>query len=150
MKYASVLFITLLLIFGCSKEQKVLVHTDKPSKIAPGKFVTTPSGLQYAVMHKGSGKQAKSGAKVAVHYSVWSTDGQLYDSSLKRNKPFEFLLGQGRVIPGWDEGVALMKVGDVYQFIVPPQLAYGEKGAGNVIPPNATLVFEVQLLNVGE
>ncbi|OPX34618.1 hypothetical protein B1H10_03245 [candidate division KSB1 bacterium 4484_188] len=148
MKFASVLLMVLFFIFGCSKEQKVMVHTDKPAKIAPEKFVTTPSGLKYAVMADGRGEQAQPGNKVSVHYSVWSTNGQLYDSSLKRNKPFQFVLGQGRVIPGWDEGVALMKVGDVWQFIVPPQLAYGEKGAGNLIPPNATLIFEVQLLSV--
>ena len=97
----------------------------------------------------GNGAEAKAGRKVQVHYTGWLTDGKKFDSSLDRGKPFAFTLGAGQVIDGWDKGVAGMKVGGKRKLTIPPHLGYGARGAGNVIPPNATLVFEVELLDVG-
>ena len=96
----------------------------------------------------GSGDTATAGQSVSVHYTGWLTDGQKFDSSLDRNDPFEFRLGAGQVIPGWDQGVAGMQVGGKRKLTLPPELGYGSRGAGGVIPPNATLVFEVELLAV--
>lgn len=96
----------------------------------------------------GKGAEAKSGDTVSVHYTGWLTDGTKFDSSLDRNQPFQFALGQGQVIKGWDEGVAGMKVGGKRKLTIPPDMGYGAQGAGGVIPPNATLVFEVELLSV--
>lgn len=110
--------------------------------------VTTPSGLQYEDLTVGTGAEAKAGQSVSVHYTGWLTDGQKFDSSKDRNDPFSFVLGGGMVIKGWDEGVQGMKVGGVRRLTIPPQLGYGVRGAGGVIPPNATLVFEVELLDV--
>lgn len=110
--------------------------------------VTTPSGLQYEDLTVGTGAEAKAGQSVSVHYTGWLTDGQKFDSSKDRNDPFSFVLGGGMVIKGWDEGVQGMKVGGVLRLTIPAQLGYGVRGAGGVIPPNATLVFEVELLDV--
>ena len=96
----------------------------------------------------GQGSEAAKGQDVSVHYTGWLTDGQKFDSSKDRNQPFEFTLGAGMVIKGWDEGVQGMKVGGVRRLTIPAQLGYGARGAGGVIPPNATLVFEVELLGV--
>jgi FKBP-type peptidyl-prolyl cis-trans isomerase FkpA len=108
--------------------------------------VTTPSGLQYVDLVVGTGPEARKGQSVNVHYTGWLTSGEKFDSSVDRGQPFTFPLGGGRVIKGWDEGVAGMKVGGRRKLIIPPQLAYGDRGAGGVIPPNAELVFEVHLL----
>jgi FKBP-type peptidyl-prolyl cis-trans isomerase FkpA len=108
--------------------------------------VTTATGLQYEDLTEGAGAEAKAGQTVTVHYTGWLTDGQKFDSSKDRNDPFAFVLGGGMVIKGWDEGVQGMKVGGVRKLTIPPQLGYGVRGAGGVIPPNATLVFEVELL----
>ena len=113
-----------------------------------GDEVTTPSGLKYTDVKVGTGAEAKSGQNVSVHYTGTLTDGKKFDSSKDRNQPFNFPLGAGRVIKGWDEGVAGMKVGGVRKLIIPASLGYGASGAGGVIPPNATLLFEVELLDV--
>ena len=108
----------------------------------------TTSGLEYIEVEAGTGAQAVAGKTVAVHYTGKFQDGKVFDSSVSRGEPIEFPLGKGRVIKGWDEGIALMKVGGKAQLIIPPALAYGERGAGGVIPPNATLVFDVELVSV--
>ncbi len=108
----------------------------------------TDSGLEYVEEKAGTGAQAQAGKTVKVHYTGKFPDGKVFDSSIPRGEPLEFVLGAGRVIKGWDEGIALMKVGGKAVLTVPPQLAYGERGAGGVIPPNATLVFDVELAEV--
>ena len=112
----------------------------------PANLQSTPSGLQYSIDRPGTGAMPQRGQTVSVHYTGWLTNGTKFDSSRDRNKPFEFPLGQGRVIQGWDEGVAAMKIGEVRTLVIPPDLGYGSRGAGGVIPPNATLVFKVELL----
>jgi peptidylprolyl isomerase len=117
-----------------------------------GKTVTTPSGLQIIDTQIGTGPSPRPGQTCVMHYTGWlyqgGAKGQKFDSSLDRREPFEFPIGQGRVIRGWDEGVASMKVGGKRTLIIPPNLGYGARGAGGVIPPNATLIFEVELLGV--
>ena len=121
----------------------------KPGGAMDEKIVTTPSGLKYVDLVVGTGPEAQTGQTVAVHYTGWLTDGKKFDSSVDRGQPFSFPLGAGRVIKGWDEGVAGMKVGGKRKLMIPPQLGYGERGAGGgLIPPNAELIFEVQLLEI--
>jgi tetratricopeptide (TPR) repeat protein len=110
--------------------------------------ITTSSGLKYIIQKKGKGKKSIAGKMAEVHYTGWLTTGKKFDSSRDRDETFEFMLGTGQVIKGWDEGVELMSIGDKYRFIIPPDLAYGEKGAGEVIPPNSTLIFDVELKGV--
>jgi peptidylprolyl isomerase len=116
------------------------------------KAMTTPSGLQIIDTKVGTGATPRAGQTAVVHYTGWLSNngakGAKFDSSVDRHEPFEFPLGQGRVIKGWDEGVATMKIGGKRTLIVPPQLGYGARGAGGVIPPNATLIFDVELLGV--
>ncbi|HEY6133184.1 MAG TPA: FKBP-type peptidyl-prolyl cis-trans isomerase [Rubrivivax sp.] len=115
-------------------------------------MITTPSGLQYDDRVTGSGAAATQGAKVSVHYTGWLYEGGVkgakFDSSKDRGQPFSFPLGAGHVIGGWDEGVQGMQVGGTRVLVIPPELGYGARGAGGVIPPNATLMFEVELLSV--
>ena len=110
--------------------------------------ITTESGLVYEDTTPGTGHEAAAGQEVSVHYTGWLTDGSKFDSSKDRDEPFEFPLGRRNVIAGWDEGVQGMRVGGVRKLTIPPQLGYGARGAGGVIPPNATLVFEVELLDI--
>src|SRR5690348_11675946 len=120
--------------------------------LAQAKPVTTPSGLQYIDVKVGSGASPRAGQTCVMHYTGWLYEngqkGKKFDSSVDRNEPFEFPIGQRRVIAGWDEGVATMKVGGKRTLIIPPALGYGARGAGGVIPPNATLLFDVELLAV--
>ena len=111
--------------------------------------VTTDSGLQYVVINEGEGAQPQAGQRVFVHYVGTLEDGTKFDSSRDRGRPFDFTIGRGQVIKGWDEGVGDMKVGDRRKLIIPPELGYGTRGAGGVIPPNATLIFDVELLRIG-
>ena len=111
-------------------------------------LVETSSGLQYADLVVGQGRQAHAGETATVHYTGTLVDGTKFDSSKDRNKPFSFRLGAGQVIKGWDEGVEGMKIGGTRKLVIPPQLAYGARGAGSAIPPNATLLFEVELLDL--
>jgi peptidylprolyl isomerase len=124
-----------------------------PVKAAPydvkGKdTLTTASGLKYIVVKKGDGAKAENGKTVDVHYTGYLMDGRTFDSSVERGEPISFPLGQGMVIKGWEEGIALMHVGDKMRIIIPSELGYGANGAGGVIPPNATLIFDVELMNV--
>ncbi|MHB0755025.1 peptidylprolyl isomerase [Polaribacter sp. M15] len=116
-------------------------------KVAAG-YDETESGLRYQILQKGDGKKATKGAKVSVHYKGQLLDGTVFDSSYKRKQPIDFNVGVGQVISGWDEGIQLLKVGDKARFVIPSNLAYGSAGAGGVIPPNATLIFDVELMGV--
>jgi len=118
-------------------------HKEKEKKV-----ITTKSGLKYIDDVEGTGATAKAGDQVSVHYTGKLKDGTKFDSSVDRNKPFDFPLGAGRVIKGWDEGVAGMKIGGKRKLIIPPELGYGAAGAGGVIPPNAELHFDVELLKI--
>ncbi len=117
-----------------------------------GKAMTTPSGLQIIDTTVGTGASPRTGQTCVMHYTGWLSEGgakgKKFDSSVDRGQPFEFPIGQKRVIGGWDEGVATMKVGGKRTLIIPPQLGYGARGAGGVIPPNATLIFDVELLAI--
>jgi FKBP-type peptidyl-prolyl cis-trans isomerase len=114
----------------------------------PTDLTTTPSGLQYKDLELGTGTEATARKRVEVHYTGELTDGRKFDSSRDRGDPLEFVLGVGQVIQGWDEGVTGMKVGGRRILVIPPELGYGSRGAGGVIPPNATLVFDVELMGV--
>jgi peptidylprolyl isomerase len=115
----------------------------------PAKTVTTASGLKYVDQVVGKGASPVAGKRVKVHYTGTLENGKKFDSSVDRNQPFEFVIGTGQVIPGWDEGVMTMKVGGKRKLIIPAKLGYGARGAGGVIPPNATLLFDVELLEAG-
>jgi len=131
------------------EEEAKKVAQEALDKLAAG-FDQTDSGLRYKIIQKGSGAQAEKGKSVSVHYEGSLENGQVFDSSYRRKDPITFTLGIGQVILGWDEGIALLKEGDKARFVIPSYLGYGERGAGGVIPPNATLVFDVELVKVGE
>ena len=132
-----------LFAISCSKPEPA------PTNPAPVKPAPVPTAeLKIEDVTLGTGAVAEAGKMVSVHYTGWLTNGTKFDSSKDRGRPFSFPLGAGRVIKGWDQGVAGMKVGGVRKLTIPPQLGYGEGGAGATIPPNATLVFEVELLGV--
>ena len=147
---------TIILTFTLALTAQTSAHRSRPARPpstnAPtrvtGDGVKTDSGLQYWDIKVGTGEVAKSGDKVKVHYTGWFTNGKKFDSSVDAHQPYTFTLGQGNVIKGWDEGVAGMKVGGKRQLRIPPELAYGEQGYKNIIPPNSTLIFDVQLLSV--
>jgi len=130
-----------------AKKAPALPATSRPTKVT-GEPTKTASGLEYWDIKVGTGAVAESGQHVRVDYTGWLTNGKKFDSSVGTGRPFEFVLGAGQVIKGWDEGVTGMKVGGKRQLRIPPDLAYGEKGYPGVIPANSTLIFDVQLLDV--
>lgn len=160
MRNVEKLLIVLLLTAGimipacAQKETKPMTSEQKPAaeqKSTAGaseQYIKTSSGLSYLELTPGTGASPTAGKQVKVHYTGTLENGTKFDSSVDRNEPFVFTIGVGQVIPGWDEGVMSMKVGGKRKLVIPPQLGYGASGAGGVIPPNATLIFEVELLDV--
>ncbi len=130
-------------------ENNTLIASDSMADAnSEANVVTTPSGLKYIDLEEGTGATPQPGQTVTVHYTGTLENGKKFDSSRDRNQPFKFKIGQGQVIKGWDEGLSTMKVGGRRQLIIPAELGYGARGAGGVIPPNATLIFDVELLKV--
>lgn len=150
------LIVVLLLVVAVSipacaqKEAKQPAGEAKVAATLPANAVKTPSGLAYVDLVVGNGAAPTTGKPVKVHYTGWLENGTKFDSSVDRGEPFVFTIGTGQVIPGWDEGVMSMRVGGKRKLIVPPELGYGAAGAGGVIPPNAVLIFEVELLDVAK
>jgi len=140
--FSSLLSLLGLTVFTFAEEKKM------NSNEAAGQVVTTESGLHLDLVVGGTGRQAKRGDTATVHYIGWLADGKKFDSSVDRKEPFSFRVGAGQVIKGWDEGVGTMKVGGKRKLTIPPQLGYGTRGAGHIIPPNATLTFDVELLEL--
>jgi FKBP-type peptidyl-prolyl cis-trans isomerase len=138
---------TAALAQGSPTKKTSMPNTSAPTKVM-GQPKKTASGLEYWDIKLGTGAVAEKGQQVKVHYTGWLTNGKKFDSSVDRAEPFTFSLGAGQVIKGWDEGVAGMKIGGKRQLRIPPQLGYGDRGAAGVIPPNATLIFDVELLGV--
>jgi FKBP-type peptidyl-prolyl cis-trans isomerase len=138
-------------VFEGAREKRVAAEKEarraELDQLAAG-FEETASGLRYQMIQEGTGSKAEKGKTVSVHYKGQLADGTVFDSSYKRNQPLQFQVGVGQVIPGWDEGIGLLKVGDKARFVIPSDLGYGAAGAGGVIPPNATLVFDVELMDV--
>ncbi|MGH9678523.1 MAG: FKBP-type peptidyl-prolyl cis-trans isomerase [Candidatus Acidiferrales bacterium] len=143
-----IFFVVAGMAYGCGGSSSK-TDTSSPTKVQ-GPGTTMQAGLQYWDIVVGTGAAAVPGSTVKVHYTGWLTNGQKFDSSVDRGEPFSFTLGAGQVIKGWDEGVAGMKVGGKRQLRIPPDLGYGASGTGGVIPPNATLIFDVQLLDVSK
>ena len=144
-----ILIVAAIAVIGAAAAVWAQMNTGAPTKVT-GNGTTTPSGLQYWDIKVGAGVEAVNGKTVQVHYTGWLTDGKKFDSSVDRREPFSFTLGAQQVIRGWDEGVKGMKVGGKRQLKIPPALGYGSRGAGGVIPPNATLIFDVELLGVNQ
>jgi FKBP-type peptidyl-prolyl cis-trans isomerase len=151
MPHKAIVILLLTLSIALIAQTKQAAKSDKkadgPTAVT-GKPTTTTSGLEYWDIKKGSGKLAEKGKKVSVHYTGWLTNGKEFDSSRDAGEPIQFNLGTGEVIKGWDEGIAGMKVGGKRQLRISPALGYGARGAGSAIPPNATLVFDVELMGV--
>ena len=137
--------------FEGAREQKIAEAKAKMDteldKLSAG-FEKTESGLRYQILQKGTGAQAEKGKQISVHYKGQLTDGTVFDSSYQRKQPIDFTVGIGQVIKGWDEGLQLLQVGDKARLVIPSQLAYGSQGAGGVIPPDATLIFDLELMAV--
>ncbi|NIR43562.1 MAG: FKBP-type peptidyl-prolyl cis-trans isomerase [Gemmatimonadetes bacterium] len=152
----AILFLVLFVAAGCVGESQPDDEADVEESMSDvggpppvsGDTVTTESGLQYIVVREGSGDTATPGQQVQVHYTGWLEDGTKFDSSVDGGEPFDFALGAGRVIQGWDEGVAGTQVGEMRRLIIPSELGYGQRGAGGVIPPNADLIFDVELIGI--
>lgn len=141
LNYLIALFLVIILI-SCSSSKETVKKDEGPQ------YIQTPSGLKYLDIIVGNGPELKNRQRVKVHYIGTLEDGKKFDSSYDRNQPFEFVLGEGQVIRGWDEGLLNMRVGGKRKLIIPPELGYGSRGAGNgLIPPNATLIFEVEVLD---
>ena len=154
-KFLIIVLIALSFTACKKKEEKAQKQEAAPAKAAalkdikiPDNAITTDSGLQYIVLEKGNGVQPKNGQQVSAHYTGMLMNSKKFDSSYDRNEPIVFHVGVGEMIPGFDEGVATMKVGEKRRLFIPPNLAYGEAGIPGVIPPNATLVFDVELVTV--
>lgn len=146
-KLAALAALTILFASATGMEAKGLFSKEK-NKLAQAQDITTPSGLKYHDIKVGNGASPRQGQTVFVHYTGWLTNGSKFDSSRDRGQPFDFPLGQGRVIKGWDEGVASMKIGGRRKLTIPSDLGYGPRGMPPVIPPNATLIFDVELLGI--
>ena len=147
---AALLMVAVAIPACAQKETKLAETAAQPAQQTPAasaKTITTPSGLAYEDLVVGTGPSPKSGKMVKVHYTGTLVNGTKFDSSRDHGQPFDFTIGVGQVIPGWDEGVMGMKVGGRRKLVIPPQLGYGAAGAGGVIPPNATLLFDVELLD---
>ncbi len=148
MRWLLVIAFVAILGVACGSSSDSDSETDSNSGVnMADETITTASGLQIKTIVVGTGDKAEVGKTAVVHYTGWLLDGTKFDSSVDRGTPFEFPLGQGRVIKGWDEGVATMNIGGKVELIIPPDLGYGASGAGGVIPPNATLKFEVEFLD---
>ena len=144
-----------LFLFSCTQNRAVVKLTEEDKQALEDQIVRitegfdkTESGLFYKIIEKGSGIKAEKGQNVSVHYEGSLLSGKVFDSSYKRKEPIDFPLGVGRVIAGWDEGIALLQEGGKARLVIPPNLGYGARGAGRVIPPNATLIFDVELVAV--
>lgn len=157
--FLALLLLTGMVACGNSEQETKNEPADTTEKVAPteepkgeiamsGDTVTTKSGLQYIIVKEGTGVSPEKGQTVIAHYTGKLTDGKKFDSSVDRGEPFRFEIGMGRVIKGWDEGFMLMKVGGKRQLIIPPDLGYGKRGSPPVIPQNATLIFDVELLGI--
>lgn len=149
MKYLVLTFAILSLTLSAASQasQHPKPNTTAPTKVT-GPGTKTDSGLQYWDIRVGNGQTAKEGSRVRVHYTGWLTNGKKFDSSVDGGTPFDFTIGNGEVIKGWEEGVTGMRVGGKRQLRIPPDLAYGADGSPDTIPPNATLIFDIQLLGV--